>query len=164
MVPLLATLFILVPLAEAWVLLTVGEQIGLLPTFAIMLGTGVVGAWLAKREGVRALKNVQSALEAGRLPGRELVSGALVLVGGVLLLTPGFLTDLVGLFCLFPPTRLLVSHLLVATFARAVKAQIHVNPGGYRPTGPIDVEGWETPEAEATPAERVHVITSGREG
>lgn len=98
-------LFTLVPLIELAILIEVGQLIGLLPTLGLVIGTGAAGAWLARREGARSWRAVQRELEGGRLPGRELVHGLIVLVAGIVLVTPGVLTDLAGLLLLLRPVR-----------------------------------------------------------
>src|ERR687892_791873 len=105
MVPILAVAFILVPLAELAVLIAVGDFIGLLPTLVLLLVVSVVGAWLAKREGLAAWRRLQLALTQGRMPTAEVADGALILLAGALLLTPGFLSDVLGILLLLPPTR-----------------------------------------------------------
>jgi UPF0716 protein FxsA len=101
----LGCLFVLVPLVELGLLIWMGQVMGFWPTFALVAATGVFGAALARREGTRALSTVQHDLAAGRLPAQALMSGAAVLVGGAFLVTPGVLTDVVGLLLLLPPTR-----------------------------------------------------------
>ena len=100
--------FVLVPLLELALLVRIGTVVGVWPTLALVAGTGLLGAALARREGTRALLALQRDLAEGRLPARSLVAGASVLVGGAFLLTPGVLTDLAGLFLLLPVTRRLV--------------------------------------------------------
>lgn len=102
-------LFTLVPLIELYLLLVVGGWIGFWPTVAIVALTGVVGAWLAKQEGLRVLRQWQQSLSEGRMPEEGVLGGVLLLVGGVLLVTPGVLTDVVGLSLLVPFTRRLVA-------------------------------------------------------
>ena len=101
----LALLFVLVPLLELFILIRLGGAIGLLPTLTLCVVTGVGGAWLARREGLRALWSFQARLAKGGLPGRSLMDGLCILVGGALLLTPGLLTDLLGFALLLPPSR-----------------------------------------------------------
>jgi UPF0716 protein FxsA len=101
----LALLFLLVPAVELALLIQLGQAIGWLPTLAMVLLTGVGGAALARIEGLRVLVQAQRQLAMGRLPGQALLDGVSVLIGGVLLLAPGVLTDLTGLVLLFPPTR-----------------------------------------------------------
>lgn len=104
--------FIVVPLLELFVLLQVADVIGLPLTLLVLLAVSVAGAALVRREGTRAWRRFQEALHAGRMPTQEVVDGALLLLAGALLLTPGFVTDTVGLLLLAPPTRALVSRAL----------------------------------------------------
>lgn len=108
--------FVLVPLAEIYVISRVGHVLGLPWTLGLLLLISVVGAALVKREGLRTWHALRSAMSAGQMPAKALADAALVLVGGVLLLTPGFLTDLVGVALVLPPTRAVVRRLLT-TFA-----------------------------------------------
>lgn len=101
----LLVLFVVVPLIELYFLLFIGSQIGFWPTVGIVLVTGVVGAALAKREGLRVWHSYREALAQGRLPDEGIVGGLLVLLGGALLVTPGMLTDVVGFLLLLPQTR-----------------------------------------------------------
>lgn len=101
----LVFLFVLLPVAELALLLRVGGAIGFVPTLGLVLLTGAAGAVLARREGFRTVAVIRSELARGRLPAGPLLEGACVLVGGALLLTPGFLTDAVGVVLLLPPSR-----------------------------------------------------------
>lgn len=101
----LALLFVVAPVVELYLLVRLGGLIGLWPTLGLVVATGAAGAVLARTEGLRVLLRFQRELLEGRLPGRALLDGICVLVGGTLLLTPGILTDLAGLALLFPPTR-----------------------------------------------------------
>jgi UPF0716 protein FxsA len=101
----LLLLFTIVPLAELALLLWIGGRIGLLATVTLILVTGALGAALARRQGLATWRRFQEALAAGRLPGRELLEGLLILVAGALLLTPGVLTDAAGFLFLVPPAR-----------------------------------------------------------
>ena len=101
----LALLFVVVPVLEIYVLIQVGQVIGAWWTILLLIADGILGSWLMKREGTRAWKALRQALDAHRMPARELADGALILVGGTLLLTPGFLSDLVGFFFVLPFTR-----------------------------------------------------------
>jgi UPF0716 protein FxsA len=103
--PLLFVALLAVPLAELWVVLEFADRIGLAPTLALLLVISIVGASLLKQQGLAAWSRVQAAASRGEIPSRELVDGALVVVGGALLLTPGFLTDVLGIVLLVPPTR-----------------------------------------------------------
>jgi len=101
----LILLFTLLPLAELSLLLRIGGWLGTGPTVGLVIVTGVVGAWLARREGARTWGRVQADLAAGRMPGEELLHALLVFIAGVVLVTPGVLTDAVGLMLLFRPAR-----------------------------------------------------------
>ena len=120
-VPLLVVLFIGVPFAELYVLIQVGHAIGVLDTLALLFLVSVVGAWLAKREGLGVLRRMQAALDAGRVPGAELIDGFLILLAAALMLTPGFLTDIVAIFLLLPPVRAGLRHELRRRFARRIE-------------------------------------------
>lgn len=98
-------LFTLVPLLELLLLIEVGERIGAGPTVALVLATGVVGAWLARREGTRSWRTVRRELGEGKLPAEEMLGAVLVLVAGAFLVTPGILTDAAGLLLLARPVR-----------------------------------------------------------
>ncbi|MDP9405281.1 MAG: FxsA family protein, partial [Actinomycetota bacterium] len=111
--------FVVVPLVELLVVLRVGEAIGTLPTIVLLLAVSVAGAWLVKREGREAWRRLRAALGSGRLPAAEVVDGALVLIGGTLLLTPGFITDAVGLLLVVPPSRAVVNRAVRARFRGA---------------------------------------------
>ncbi len=102
---LLVVLFLIVPIIEIYVIVQVGQEIGALPTIVLLLVESAIGAWLVKREGRRAWSALKGALGTGRLPSSELADAALVLVGGTLLLTPGFVTDVFGFFLILPLTR-----------------------------------------------------------
>jgi len=145
----LALLFVLVPLVELFILVQIGEVVGLLPTLALVLLTGVAGAALARREGLRVLWSFQSELAQGRLPQQQLLDGLSVLVGGAFLVTPGLLTDLAGLALLFPPTRRVVERRVRRALERRIREgsvnfvfmgtqagpAAGAEPGGRRPRG-----------------------------
>ncbi len=108
----LIVLFIVVPIAELYVIIKVGELIGVLPTLALLLADALLGSWLLKHQGRGAWRRFNEALAARRFPGREVADGVLIVIGGTLLLTPGFITDVAGLFLLIPPTRAIARGLL----------------------------------------------------
>jgi UPF0716 protein FxsA len=105
-------LFTLVPLIELWLLVQIGGVIGALPTIAIVAATGMTGAWLVRREGRKALADYQKAVAEARLPEDGIVSGLLILLGGILLIAPGILTDLTGMALMIPPVRRAVARRL----------------------------------------------------
>src|SRR5262245_16147802 len=102
---ILILLFIVVPIAELFVIIKVGELIGVWPTLALLLADALLGSLLLRHQGRGAWRRFNQALAERRFPGREVADGVLIVIGGTLLLTPGFLTDIVGLFLLIPPTR-----------------------------------------------------------
>ena len=108
----LLLLFTLVPLLEIVVLLKVGSWIGSLNTILLVISTGLTGAYYARQQGLAVMGEIKSSLNSGQMPGDALIHGLLVLIGGITLITPGFLTDLLGLSLLFPFTRIFyVRHL-----------------------------------------------------
>jgi UPF0716 protein FxsA len=119
---LLVVLFIVVPIAELYVLIQIGQAIGVLPTIALLILDSILGAALMRSQGRAAWMRLQRALAEGRVPGREVLDGALVIFGGALLLTPGFLSDVLGLILLLPPTRAIVRAVLVRRFADRIVA------------------------------------------
>ena len=114
-------IFVAVPLLELVILLRIGQWIGLMPTVALVVTTGVVGAALARQQGVRAFLAVQRELAAGRLPGRSLLDGLSILVGGAFLLTPGVLTDLLGFSLLIPGSRRWLQRLVRRRLERRIR-------------------------------------------
>ena len=113
----LALLFIVVPAIEIYTLIAVGAEIGAIATLGIIVATGILGAALARNQGVAALRDLQLSFARGTDVGRSLVEAALVLVAGVLLLTPGFFTDAFGFSMLLPPIRRLAASAILARFA-----------------------------------------------
>lgn len=122
--------FVVVPLAELWAILSVGDAIGILPTILILLADSVLGAWLLRTQGRGAWGRFLEALRSARVPSRELADGLLIVVGGALLLTPGFLTDAVGLLLLVPPSRALVRRGLERAIARRMATGLASPAGG----------------------------------
>lgn len=117
----LALLFVVVPLVELYILIQIGQVVGLLPTLALVFLTGAMGAALARAEGLRVLWAFQSELAQGRIPQQALQDGIAVLVGGAFLVTPGILTDLAGLALLFPPTRHFVQRKVRKALERRIR-------------------------------------------
>ncbi|WP_298266488.1 FxsA family protein [Geobacter sp.] len=105
-------LFSIVPIIELYLLIKVGKLIGALPTVALVLAISMTGAWLVRAQGFAILSRIRADLAQGRPPAAGLLDGALVLFGGLLLLTPGFFTDFLGLFFLIPPTRAIIKQFL----------------------------------------------------
>jgi UPF0716 protein FxsA len=134
---LLVVLFIVVPIAELYVIIKVGELIGIWPTLALLLADALLGSFLLKHQGRGAWRRFNEALAQRRFPGKEVADGALIVVGGTLLLTPGFLSDIVGLILLVPPTRAIVRRVLRRyTLGRFAIVSIGGRmPGGSRDAG-----------------------------
>lgn len=117
---MLVLAFVVVPLVELMLLIFLQDRIGLGTTIAIVLVTGVVGAWLVRRQGTRTWNAVREQFNLGRIPNRELAHGAMILFGGALLLTPGFLTDAVGFSLMVPPVREFVRTIIAKRMAERV--------------------------------------------
>ena len=108
--------FVVVPIIEIWVLIQASSVIGGVNTIALMILVSAIGAFLVRREGFGLITRIQQRLAAGELPTKELVDGLLVAMAGALMLTPGFVTDAIGLLCLFPPTRAVIRTALIARY------------------------------------------------
>jgi UPF0716 protein FxsA len=163
----LVLIFIVVPIAELYVIIQVGNAIGLVPTLFLLLADALLGSLLLRHQGRAAWIRFNRALAEGRVPHREVFDGVLIIFGGALLITPGFLTDILGLILLIPPTRALIR----AMSARIVRRRLALGatlwsfgtprrPPGPRPApdgpsgprrqpGPEDPFSWE--EAPAPP-------------
>jgi UPF0716 protein FxsA len=144
---LLVALFIAIPIAELYVIIQVGQAIGALPTIAILLADSIIGSLLLRSQGRTAWRRFNAALAAGRVPAREVLDGALVIFGGAFLITPGFLTDIVGLLLLIPPTRALIRRVVVRRLGKRLAVGVVAGPGRgprARGGGDFDVEGTAT--------------------
>ena len=147
-------LFIVLPLLDLWLLLVIGDVLGFWPTVALTIAVALLGGYLGKREGLRVLSQWKRALGELRMPEDGLVSGALVLVGAVLLATPGVMTDVLGLLCLFPPSRRLiargVSAYVATRFARAAEqGRVQVNVVSFDGVGRAsDASHFDADDAE----------------
>lgn len=127
MFPRLLLLFVVTPVVELFLLIRLGQVMGIGPTLALIVATAIAGSWLTRREGVGAWQRVQSALAEGRVPGTEMLDGLIILVSGALLLTPGVLTDVLGFAGLLPPTRRLIRGALSRRLKTAVdRGTVHV--------------------------------------
>jgi UPF0716 protein FxsA len=141
LLPLIA-LFVVVPLVELYVIIQVGQAIGALPTIAILLADSILGSLLLRSQGRAAWRRFNAAIAEARVPGREVMDGVLVVFGGALLLTPGFVTDVFGVLFLLPPTRAVVRRLVGRRVLRRLRV---ASPrGGRRPPGEWDVDGTAT--------------------
>lgn len=136
MVGLLLLAFLVVPILELYVILQVGQVIGALPTLGLLVVVSLTGAWLVRREGLGVWRRVQSLLERGELPTTEVLDGFLILLAGALMLTPGFLTDAVGLLLLVPPGRAAVRAGILHRFRRrAATATFAATAAGFGGSG-----------------------------
>ena len=142
--PLLAlvVIFIVVPLAELYVIWQVGEAIGVVPTLLILAADSIIGSLLLKSQGRTVWRRFNETMAAGRVPHREVVDGVLVIFGGAFLITPGFLTDILGLLLLLPPTRFFMRRLAL----RALGGRVAIGVAGAATSrrGRFDVEGTAT--------------------
>jgi len=133
----LVLLFIAVPIAELAVIIQVGQAIGIWWTIGLLIADSLLGSWLMRHQGRASWRRFNEAVAAGRVPTREVLDGALVIFGGALLLTPGFLTDILGLVLLVPPTRAIVR----AVLARRLTARMVAAANRPRAPHAYDVEG-----------------------
>lgn len=115
---LLFLLFIVMPIVEIYVIIQVGQAIGALWTILLLIADSIIGARLLSWQGRGAWLRFQEALAAGRMPHNEIFDGVMIVVGGTLLLTPGFITDVFGLVLLVPPTRALLRRFLIRSISR----------------------------------------------
>ena len=143
--PLLALLLIFIglPIAELYVILKVGDAIGAVPTVLLLAADSVLGSMLLRSQGRRVWRRFRETLAAGKMPHREVIDGVLVIFGGAFLITPGFITDVVGLLLLLPPTRYFVRRGLVRRLGR--RLVLVDGPESRRSRdGDYDVEGTAT--------------------
>jgi UPF0716 protein FxsA len=154
----LAVLFLVLPVAELYVILQVADGIGIPETIVVLLLVSAVGGWLCKREGLGVLRRIQRGLESHQLPTRELADGGMILFAGALLVTPGFISDVLGILLLLPPSRAVLRGVLLATLARRARISVVGGfPGGFgagagggagaarRAPGAIDTTGTDRP-------------------
>jgi UPF0716 protein FxsA len=141
----LALLFVGLPLLEIYILVQIGQVIGPWWTILLLLADGALGSYLMKREGGRAWRALQDALASHRMPARELADGALVLIGGTLLLTPGFVTDVFGLFFILPFTRPVARRGLARVITRRLSGTVQVHATGN------DWGAWTAPRTAQRP-------------
>lgn len=137
MLLILAVLFLVLPIAELYVIVQVAQGIGFLNTIGLLVLVSLVGAWLCKHEGTSVLRRIRAALDRYELPSRELVDGGLILFAGALMLTPGFLTDCFALLLLFPPTRVPVRTVVLRALQRRSQVMV-VRRYGSPGFGPME--------------------------
>jgi UPF0716 protein FxsA len=131
----LVAVFIVVPLAELYAIYLVGDAIGVIPTLLLLAADSIIGAFLLKSQGRAVWRRFNEALASGRMPHREVQDGVLVIFGGAFLITPGFLTDVLGVLLLLPPTRAVLRRLIMRRVGRRVEMRVAQPPRGF------DVEG-----------------------
>lgn len=142
MFPLLLVLFVIVPIVEIFVIVQVGAAIGVWWTIGLLIADSVLGAMLMRSQGRAAWRRFNAAIAEARVPAREVLDGVLVIFGGALLLTPGFVTDIFGAALLLPPTRAVVRRVLVRRYAGRM---IVSAPPPRRDTGDVDGTATEVP-------------------
>jgi UPF0716 protein FxsA len=138
--PTLFLVVLIIPFAEIYLLLQVGGIIGVFPTILLVVFTAVLGAWLLKQQGLATFQRFQESLAQGVVPAYEMVEGPIILVGGALLLTPGFITDIIGFACLIPQLRRKIAQYVIenylvqgsAHFRQAKAAENNVLEGEFR--------------------------------
>jgi UPF0716 protein FxsA len=145
---LLLVIFIGVPIAELYLIYKVGDAIGILPTLLLLAADSVLGSLLLRSQGRTVWRRFNEAMAAGRIPHKELQHGVAVIFGGAFLITPGFLTDIVGLLLLLPPTRVVILRLVTRTMARRMSARVVAGGRQDRARGAADVEGTATEHPE----------------
>jgi UPF0716 protein FxsA len=136
----LVLLFIVVPIAELAVIIQVGEAIGVWWTIALLIADSVLGSLLMRQQGRATWRRFTTSMRSGRVPAREVLDGALVLFGGAMLLTPGFLSDILGALLLLPPTRAVIRGLLVRRYGNRLVVSM-TSPRGHAPRDPGDIQG-----------------------
>ncbi|MBI4666481.1 MAG: FxsA family protein [Nitrospinae bacterium] len=130
-------LFTVTPIIELWLIIKIGQRIGALDTVALLLISGALGAWFARQQGLKTLKEFFMATQAGQVPASQLLDGALIILGGALMVAPGFMTDIFGLFLVIPWTRALIRPLFLRWVTRQMKGAVFVShgPGQFHFTG-----------------------------
>ncbi len=124
--------FVVLPVIEIWLITQVAGQLGWPLAIVAVIGVSVAGAWLVRREGLGVIRRVRTSLEGGRMPTNELADGAMIFFASALMLTPGFLTDAVGLALLIPPIRAVLRQPVVAFFRRRLEVRVGT-VGGFGP-------------------------------
>ena len=117
----LLLIFIAVPVVELILIVEIGQRIGSINTIGLIMGTGIVGAWLARQQGISTLARLRRDLDEGRLPAEPIIDGVLILLAAAVLIAPGVLTDLMGFICLVPACRRLLKYYLKKKFERAAR-------------------------------------------
>ncbi len=124
--PLFALLFFILPFIEIWLLIKVGGAIGALPTFLLVILASIAGGYLLRQQGMSALRRFQQSLAQGQLPANEMLEGVMIVLGALLLMLPGFFTDLIGALFLIPPLRRALIRVSTASSAKAVRRRVDI--------------------------------------
>ncbi len=138
---ILFLIFLLVPIIEIYFLIEIGEVIGAIPTVFLVVFTAVLGVQLLRFQGLSALQRVQASMARGEMPAVELMEGVVMLVGGALLLTPGFFTDALGFLCLIPPLRQKMIRSVISRFIRFPDGGGGPSSSQSQSHGPRTIEG-----------------------
>jgi UPF0716 protein FxsA len=152
---LLVTAFVVVPLVEIYVLIQVGQVIGVWWTLLLLIADSIYGGWLIRHEGGRAWQALTNALNSGQMPAKELADAALILVGGTLMLSPGFVTDAMGIVLILPFTRPVARRVLTRVVSKRLVAGFVDVRQGPRPPGPAGPPG---PDSGGGPVVRGEVL------
>ena len=145
MLGFLILLFVVLPLSELYLLLKMAELISPGATFALVIFTGILGGWLARQQGWSVYARIQNDLSSAKIPKDSLMDGAMILVAGALLLTPGIMTDVFGFSLLFPPCRAIYRHWISGWMAKNIKVQTFGGPGVHRGgSNTVDSPGWRS--------------------
>ncbi len=159
---ILLILFVSMPVIELALLYQVAQTISLGPTILLVIITGIVGAALAKHEGLKALQSVQNELAQGRMPTTQLFDGVLILVAGVVLITPGIITDAIGFCLLIPPIRAIVKILLTRYFKNRVSFTSNFEMHGSSVSGGFDVRSGSDDQFVDVEVKKVHDANTKR--
>jgi UPF0716 protein FxsA len=142
--PIFTILFLVIPIAEIYILLEVGGIIGAFPTIILVVLTAVIGAGLLRQQGLSTLARLQQNMGQGKIPAQEMIEGVLLAVGGALLMTPGFVTDTMGFLCLLPFSRTFIAKNIMKRSADKMKAGVNAQMGGFAGGSYSPNEGQQT--------------------
>ena len=147
---LLVIVFLVAPLVELALIVQVAGSIGAFNTIGLLIAVSLVGAWLAKREGIGVLRRIQAALDRGATPSAEVADGGLILLAGALMIAPGFISDVLAILLLLPPTRALVRGPVLRYASRKGRVVVGSRIGAPG-NGRVDVDVWDVESWEETP-------------
>lgn len=148
MFAVLLLLFVVAPVVELYFIVQVSQTVGAVETILLLVAISVVGAWLAKRQGVAVLRRMQATVAHGKVPSREIIDGALVIFAAALMIAPGFLSDALAILLLLAPTRAVVRTAILRRIRAGGLVTTVITGSGRRGTGsdgPWDVDSWEDP-------------------